>query len=79
MVTKVNDFVENTGRKHTIRDVARLADVSIKTVSRVLNDEPAVKDETRKRVLSVIYELGYQPHSGARSMRGRCRSWKWSG
>ena len=74
MVTRVNGPIESAGRKHTIRDVARLADVSIKTVSRVLNDEPAVRDETRKRVLSVINELGYQPHSGARSMRGRCRN-----
>ena len=75
MVAKrVNDLTESTGRKHTIRDVARLADVSIKTVSRVLNDEPAVKDETRKRVMRVIHELGYQPHSGARSMRGHCRN-----
>ena len=59
------------GGKVTIHDVARSAEVSIKTVSRVLNAEPGVKTETRDRVLGVISELGYQPHSGARSMRGR--------
>ncbi len=57
--------------KWTISDVARLAGVSVKTVSRVLNNEPAVHDETRRHVLRIIDDLGSQPHSGARSLRGR--------
>jgi LacI family transcriptional regulator len=51
-------------KKATIRDVARLANVSVATVSRILNDKPDVSDETRQRVLAVIEELGY-----ARSMQ----------
>lgn len=48
----------------TIRDVARLANVSVATVSRILNDKPDVSEETRQKVLEVIDELGY-----ARSMQ----------
>ena len=43
----------------TIRDVAHCAGVSIKTVSRVLNDEPFVRDETRAKVMQAIEELGF--------------------
>lgn len=59
--------------KQTIYDIARLAGVSGKTVSRVLNDEPGVRNETRTRVEAVIEQMGYQPHHGARSMRGQHR------
>lgn len=53
----------------TIHDVAKLAEVSIKTVSRVANQEPSVRDATRERVQKAIDKLQYKPHSGARSMR----------
>jgi len=43
----------------TIRDVAKLAGVSVATVSRILNDKPDVSEETRQKVLDVINELGY--------------------
>lgn len=43
----------------TIRDVARAADVSVATVSRILNNKPDVSEETRLKVLEVIDELGY--------------------
>jgi len=49
-------------------DVARLAGVSHQTVSRVLNDNPHVKEETRGRVLSAIRELDYRPNSAARTL-----------
>ena len=52
----------------TIRDVAKLANVSTATVSRVLNDSPAVKAETRERVLVVIAETGYKPNLAARRL-----------
>ncbi|MBI2432280.1 MAG: LacI family DNA-binding transcriptional regulator [Candidatus Hydrogenedentes bacterium] len=58
---------------HTIYDIARLAGVSGKTVSRVLNQEPGVSPLTRARITKLIDQLGYQPHSGARSMRGQRR------
>jgi LacI family transcriptional regulator len=58
-------------RRKTIDDVAREAGVAIKTVSRVLNNEPNVREETRARVLSVVKELNYHPSLSARSLAGR--------
>lgn len=52
----------------TIRDVATTAGVSIKTVSRVLNNEPFVKDSTRLKVLAAIDELGYVASLPARRL-----------
>lgn len=52
----------------TIRDVARLAKVSIASVSRVLNRFENVSDATRARVIAAVEELGYVPHAGARSL-----------
>jgi LacI family transcriptional regulator len=55
----------------TIRliDVADASDTSIKTVSRVLNNDPRVSEETRNRVQKKIDELGYQVDLIARSLR----------
>lgn len=53
----------------TIKDVAREAGVSIMTVSRVVNKDPAVRGSTRDRVERVIATLGYAPDPIARSMR----------
>jgi LacI family transcriptional regulator, galactose operon repressor len=55
--------------RSTIRDVARIARVSVSTVSRVLNDHPYVTDETRRRVAEAMDELHYRPDVAARSMR----------
>jgi LacI family transcriptional regulator len=55
----------------TIRDVARAADVSVATVSRVFNDIETVTGPTRERVLAAARELDYVPHSGARSLSMR--------
>ncbi len=52
----------------TIKEVARLAGCSIKTVSRVVNDEPYVKPALRERVLNAIAELGYVPNISARQL-----------
>jgi DNA-binding LacI/PurR family transcriptional regulator len=49
-------------------DVARLAGVSQKTVSRVFNDEPNVSEDTRNRVLTAARELGYRPNEAARAL-----------
>lgn len=56
-------------RKPTIKDVAALAQVSLKTVSRVINDEPGVHARTREQVRKAIAKLGYQPDASARSVR----------
>lgn len=56
----------------TMRDVARLAGVSVKTVSNVVNDFPHVSVGTRARVMAAITELGYQMNFSARNLsRGR--------
>jgi LacI family transcriptional regulator len=52
----------------TIKDVADLAECSIKTVSRVVNEEPHVSDATRKRVQDAIDALGYAPNFSARRL-----------
>lgn len=52
----------------TIRDVARRAQVSVASVSRVLNRLDNVSEETRARVHDAVRELGYVPHAGARSL-----------
>lgn len=49
-------------------DVARLAGVSQKTVSRVFNNEANVTEETRNRVLAAARELGYRPNGAARAL-----------
>lgn len=55
--------------KPTIHDVARLARVSIKTVSRVTNGDSYVAADTAERVRRAIEELGYQANPNARSLR----------
>ncbi|MFF9510975.1 LacI family DNA-binding transcriptional regulator [Streptomyces sp. NPDC014724] len=58
-------------RRPTSADVARLAGVSRTTVSSVLNDDRdrPISDETRRRVLAAVRELGYTPHASARMLR----------
>lgn len=52
----------------TLEEVAQLAGVSRSTVSRVINDHPHVRAETRERVWEAIRKSGYQPHAIARSL-----------
>ena len=54
----------------TIQMVADRARVSPKTVSRVINDEPGVREETRHRILEAIRQLDYQPNLNARGLAG---------
>jgi LacI family transcriptional regulator len=56
-------------RAPTIKDVAAHAGVGFKTVSRVLNDEPNVRPETREKVLAAVTDLGYRRDSIASSIR----------
>lgn len=53
-----------------MKDVAGLAGVSIKTVSRVLNNEPHVQDSVRDKVRDAVQKLAYVPSRSARSLRG---------
>jgi len=61
----------NKKQTATIKDVAELARVSQMTVSRVLNDQSAVKETTRKRVQAAMRELNYRPNIMARNLAGR--------
>ena len=57
-----------TDRPPAMMDVAALAGVSHQTVSRVLNDHPSVRPQTRERVLDAIATLGYRRNSAARAL-----------
>ncbi|GGV79491.1 LacI family DNA-binding transcriptional regulator [Streptomyces massasporeus] len=62
------------GARPVMADVARMAGVSKQTVSRVLNDHPAVRPETREAVSEAMRTLGYRPSRSARSLAsGRTR------
>ena len=57
--------------KSLIYDVAQRAGVSIKTVSRVVNNEPNVREKTREKVLEVIKQLNYRPNASARKLASK--------
>jgi LacI family transcriptional regulator len=62
---------ERDKTKVTINDIARLANVSKKTVSRVINDSPLVREQTREKVQLVISEHGFAPDPQARALAFR--------
>jgi len=64
-----NEMSERRGAA-TIQMVADRARVSPKTVSRVINNERGVRDETRERILEAIRQLDYQPNLNARGLAG---------
>jgi LacI family transcriptional regulator len=51
--------INNLDKKYTLRDIAKLANVSFKTVSRVINNEPGVRKETKEKVMKVLKETNY--------------------
>ncbi|QGQ46424.1 LacI family DNA-binding transcriptional regulator [Metabacillus sediminilitoris] len=55
----------------TIKDVAKRANVSIATVSRIVNNQTGYSEKTKKKVLEAIEELGYQPNAVARGLINR--------
>ena len=52
-----------------IKDISKIAGVGVSTVSRVLNNHPDVKEETRQKVLSVMSEFNYIPNNSARNLK----------
>lgn len=52
----------------TIKDVAKIAEVSTSTVSRVISDSPKISEDTKKKVFKAIKALGYHPNEIARSL-----------
>ncbi len=71
--TAARKWLENNrdGRKPTIRDVAELAGVSKKTVSRVINHSPLVNEATRDGIQGLINDIGYRPDPQARGLASR--------
>src|SRR6476620_7019771 len=67
MKKRGNEIMNNI----TIYDVAREANVSMATVSRVVNGNPNVKPATRKKVSEVIDRLGYRPNAVARGLANK--------
>ncbi len=55
-------------KKVTIKDIARMANVSHTTVSRALNDKSRIRNETKEKILAIVRELNYQPNFIARSL-----------
>ena len=55
----------------TIKDVSKDAAVSIKTVSRVINNEVNVADSTKDKVLASVKKLGWKPNKSAQSLRSK--------
>jgi len=66
----VEDFLRRR-KKATINDVAALARVSKKTVSRVINNSPSVREETRDQVNDIITRIGFRPDPQARGLAFR--------
>ncbi|SDF17689.1 LacI family DNA-binding transcriptional regulator [Terriglobus roseus] len=62
---------KNRSGRIKIQDVARLAQVSLSTVSGVLNEKDNIRPETRQRVLDVIAQLGYTPNMFASNLARR--------
>jgi LacI family transcriptional regulator len=69
----VVDTRESTHTPPTIYDVARVAGVSIASVSRVLNGRRNPREETRERVLQAVAELGFVPDGAARALSARLK------
>ena len=65
----MNDMMSDTISKITITDIARALNITAATVSRALNDHPAIKDSTKKAVRETAVRLNYQPNKIASSLR----------
>jgi LacI family transcriptional regulator len=66
--TLYKEIIVKQSRPATLKDVAAYANVSIKTVSNVVNEWPYITDETRQKVLAAIQAVGYRPNQAARSL-----------
>ncbi|MGB5345283.1 MAG: LacI family DNA-binding transcriptional regulator, partial [Woeseia sp.] len=70
-VSKAWNAEHGGGRKPTINDVASLAGVSKKTVSRVINNSPLVNESTRTGINEIVKRIGYRPDPQARGLAFR--------
>ncbi|MBE5959435.1 MAG: LacI family transcriptional regulator [Lachnospiraceae bacterium] len=53
----------------TIKDIAKMCGVGVSTVSRAINDDPGINEQTKKRILKVIAEQNYVPNNSARNLK----------
>ena len=53
----------------TIKDIARISGCSVSTISRVINDRPDVRPETKEHVLQVMRDAGFVPNTNARQLK----------
>lgn len=58
----------------TIKDIARMSGCGVATVSRVLNGYPDVSEETRRRVMAIVEEQGFQPNTNAKHLKQQSSS-----
>ena len=65
-----SDSLDQTRGHSTMQDVATVAGVSMKSVSRVINNEPHVSMKLRNKVVAAIAALNYVPDAAARSLAG---------
>ena len=61
--------MNSTINKPTIKDVAKKANVSVATVSRILNDLGGYSEETRKKVVAIVENMGYRRNAIARNLK----------
>lgn len=67
-------MIDENKKKLTINDIAKLCGVGKSTVSRVLNQDPMVNEETRQKINMVIKKYQFTPSKSARAMRGYSNS-----
>lgn len=63
--------IEGSMMAITLREVAKLAGVSLSTASRAVNGRPGVRPLTRQSVLKIVAQYGYMPNPVARSLAAR--------
>src|SRR3954451_16590872 len=57
-----------SSKQVSVREIAKLADVSVATVSLVINDHPRISAATKKRVRRIMEDLGYRPNRLAQNL-----------
>lgn len=58
-------------QKYTIKDIADMSGFSVRTVSRVINNKPHVKPETRQKIQKILEETGFETNVFAKNLRKR--------
>ncbi len=53
----------------TIKDIAKICNVGVSTVSRAINNEPGISDKTKERIMQVVEEFHYVPNNSARNLK----------